>query len=87
MNGKTERRSPEIVLRNGKPVAVILDIDEYREMLEQLEDWEGLEILENLIRENYPIEVLKGCAKGSKLTEKLMESRKEDLGLEKAKEK
>ena len=48
MNGKTKKRSPEIVLRNGKPVAVILDIDEYREMLEQLEDQEDLEMLEEM---------------------------------------
>jgi prevent-host-death family protein len=42
---KAKRKDPEIVLRNGKPAAVILDIDEYREMLERLEDAEDLKAL------------------------------------------
>lgn len=37
-------------MRNGKPSAVILDIDEYREMLERLEDAEDLAILEDIRR-------------------------------------
>ena len=32
----------EFVYRDGKPSAVILDIEEYREMLERLEDAEDL---------------------------------------------
>lgn len=32
-----------------------------------------------------PIEALRGCAKGSNLTKKLMESRREDIELEEAK--
>jgi hypothetical protein len=32
---KAKRKGPEIVLRKGKPAAVILDIEEYREMLER----------------------------------------------------
>ena len=32
-----------------------------------------------------PIEALRGCAKGSNLTEKLMQSRREDMELEEAK--
>lgn len=43
---KVEKRPVEIVLRDGKPAAVILDIDEYQEMLERLEDLEDLEMLE-----------------------------------------
>jgi len=43
--------SPEIVIRDGKPVAVILDIEEYREMLERLEDLEGLKTLKRLRQE------------------------------------
>lgn len=35
----------EIVLQNGKPAAVILDIDKYQEMLERLEDIEDLKAL------------------------------------------
>ncbi len=38
MKGKSKKRAPEIVFREGKPSAVILDIDDYREMLERLED-------------------------------------------------
>ena len=39
---KTKKRSPEIVVRNGKPTAVILEIDAYQEMLERLEDADDL---------------------------------------------
>jgi PHD/YefM family antitoxin component YafN of YafNO toxin-antitoxin module len=42
------RKQPEIVLRDGKPAAVILDIDLYREMLERLEDLEDLRLLEQM---------------------------------------
>lgn len=33
---------PGVIVRDGKPVAVILDIEEYREILERLEDAEDL---------------------------------------------
>ena len=36
---------PEIVLRKGKPVSVILPIDVYQEMLERLEDADDLAYL------------------------------------------
>jgi PHD/YefM family antitoxin component YafN of YafNO toxin-antitoxin module len=42
---------PEIVVRDGKPVAVILSIDEYRELLEKVEDLEALRVLEEMRRE------------------------------------
>jgi PHD/YefM family antitoxin component YafN of YafNO toxin-antitoxin module len=42
---------PEIVVRDGKPVAVILDIAEYRELLEKAEDLEALKALEEMRRE------------------------------------
>jgi len=42
------QRNPEIIVRDGKPVAVILDIDVYREMLEELEDIEDLKALEEM---------------------------------------
>ena len=48
MRGKARRRTPEIILRAGKPAAVILDIDEYREILERLEDMEDLKMLEEM---------------------------------------
>jgi len=43
--------SPEIVVRDGKPVAVILGIDEYQEMLEKIEDLDALKALERLREE------------------------------------
>ena len=43
---KAKSPALEIVLREGKPVAVILEIDEYKEMLERLEDAEDLKQLE-----------------------------------------
>jgi len=45
MNPKAKRKEPEIIFREGKPAAVILDIDEYQELLERLEDAEDLKIL------------------------------------------
>ncbi len=42
---KPKRKEPEIILRNGKPAAVILEIDKYREILERLEDAEDLKVL------------------------------------------
>ena len=48
MRGKMKRKIPEVVIREGKLTAVILDIDEYREMLERLEDMEDLRMLEEM---------------------------------------
>ena len=48
MKGKAKRKAPEIVLKEGKPSAVILDIDEYRDMLERLEDLEDLNRLKEM---------------------------------------
>lgn len=48
MKGKTRKKPPEIVLRAGKPAAVILDIDEYRELLERLQDAEDLRMLSEM---------------------------------------
>jgi PHD/YefM family antitoxin component YafN of YafNO toxin-antitoxin module len=45
MTPKAKRKEPEIIFRGGKPAAVIIDIDEYQEMLERLEDAEDLKIL------------------------------------------
>ena len=41
-------RTSEIILRDGKPVSVILDIEKYKEMLEQLEDLDDLKMLEEM---------------------------------------
>jgi PHD/YefM family antitoxin component YafN of YafNO toxin-antitoxin module len=68
MARKHKRKTPEIVLREGKPTAVILDIDEYREMLERLEDIEDLRMLEGMRRTPLKFrslgEFLKGYAPG-----------------------
>ena len=48
MRKKGKKKPPEVVLRGGKPAAVIIDIDEYREMLERLEDMEDLKMLEDM---------------------------------------
>ncbi len=45
MTPKARKKAPEIILRNGKPAAVILDIEAYQEMLERLEDIEDLKML------------------------------------------
>jgi len=45
MTFKAKRKEPEIIFRGGKPAAVILDIEAYREMLERLEDAEDLKML------------------------------------------
>jgi PHD/YefM family antitoxin component YafN of YafNO toxin-antitoxin module len=48
MKGKVKRKNPEIILKEGKPSAVILDIDEYRQMLERLENLEDLNVLKEM---------------------------------------
>ena len=48
MDYKINRGEPDVILRDRKPAAVILDIDEYREMLECLEDIQDHERLEGM---------------------------------------
>ena len=48
MARQRKKKAPEIIFREGKPSAVILDIDEYREMLEKLENFEDLKMLEEM---------------------------------------
>ena len=48
MKAKTKRKPPQIVLQEGKPSAVILDIDEYQDLLERLEDAHDLRTLERM---------------------------------------
>ena len=47
---RVKRKNPEVILRDGKPAAVIVDIDEYHEMLERLEDVDDLRMLEEMRR-------------------------------------
>jgi prevent-host-death family protein len=48
MKARRKRRDPEIVMRGGKPTAVILGIEEYRELLERAEDAEDLKTLKEM---------------------------------------
>lgn len=48
MKGKAKKKAPGLVVRDGKPVAVIMDIDEYQDILERLEDAEDLKMLEKM---------------------------------------
>ncbi len=48
MRSAIKRKSPQIILQDGEPTAVILDIDEYQEMLEQLEDLDDLNSLKKM---------------------------------------
>ena len=41
-------KQPELIYRNGEPVAVILDIRRYEEMLERLEDIDDLQMLREM---------------------------------------
>ncbi len=43
--------SPEIVIRDGRPVAVILSLIAYQELLEKAEDLEALQCLEEMRQE------------------------------------
>jgi PHD/YefM family antitoxin component YafN of YafNO toxin-antitoxin module len=45
---KATAEKPEVILRGGKPAAVILDIDVYEEMLERLEDAADLRWLQKM---------------------------------------
>ena len=45
MKVRRTRKDPEIVMRGGKPTAVILGIEEYRKLLEQAEDAQDLKAL------------------------------------------
>ena len=48
METLNQRKKPAIVLQNGKPTAVIIDIDQYEEMLEKLQDLEDLAYIEQI---------------------------------------
>ena len=43
-----QETAPQIIYQEGKPVAVILDIDEYQQILQRLEDTEDLKLLEEM---------------------------------------
>jgi len=64
---KTTHKEPSLVIREGKPAAVILDIEEYQEMLERLEDIDDLKTLEVMrrkpLRFRHLEDVLKECGR------------------------
>jgi PHD/YefM family antitoxin component YafN of YafNO toxin-antitoxin module len=45
---RRKRKAPEIIMQGGKPTAVILSIEEYRDLLERLEDAEDLKMLKTM---------------------------------------
>ena len=47
-NHKTLLKEPEFIIKNGKPTRVILSIEQYRELLERLEDVEDLAELKRI---------------------------------------
>ncbi|MFW6162893.1 MAG: type II toxin-antitoxin system Phd/YefM family antitoxin [Planctomycetota bacterium] len=44
------RKSPAIVYEDGEPTAVIVDIDDYQELLERAEDADDLQALQEMRR-------------------------------------
>ena len=48
MKARRKRKDPEIVMRRGKPTAVILGIEEYRDLLARAEDLEDLKTLRKM---------------------------------------
>jgi len=45
---KILKTTPQLVMKDGKPNAIIIDIDDYRELLERLEDREDMADLEKI---------------------------------------
>jgi prevent-host-death family protein len=48
MKAAARKKSIQFVVENGKPAAVILDIREYRKMIERLEDQDDLRVLRQM---------------------------------------
>ncbi len=48
MKASARKKPVQIVLDGGEPSAVIMDIEQYREMLERLEDVEDLKVLHKM---------------------------------------
>jgi PHD/YefM family antitoxin component YafN of YafNO toxin-antitoxin module len=45
---KILKKKPQLVMKNGKPNAIIIDIKDYRELLDRLEDKEDIADLEKM---------------------------------------
>ncbi len=48
---ETKYKRPDIVYRDGKPAAVIIELNDYEELLEQIEDVEDIAFLKDLRRQ------------------------------------
>ncbi|MFQ3169714.1 MAG: prevent-host-death family protein [Limisphaerales bacterium] len=64
---KSESTNPEIVTRNGKPVSVILPIEEYEELLERAEDAEDVAWLKKAHSKPQSYRTLEDCITQSDL--------------------
>jgi len=49
------KAKPQVVMKDGRPSAVIIDINDYRELLERLEDKEDLADLEKIRMEGIQV--------------------------------
>ena len=76
MKAKSVGKKRDIIFRNGKAKSVILDINEYREMLERLEDIEDLKTLEEMRKKQLKFRPLDDFLNDKSL----VESEKEDHG-------
>lgn len=63
MKTRREKKHAEIIIRGGKPGAVILDIEEYRDLLERLEDAEDLKMLNAMRRKPLKFRKFDDCLK------------------------
>ena len=55
--------NPQIVFRNKKPTAVLLDFREYKKILEELEDYRDLRKINRLKKQNLPSKPLEAFLK------------------------
>ena len=51
MKRRSRKKPLQVVMEDGEPSAVIVGIDDYREMIERLDDVEDLEHLERMRQE------------------------------------
>jgi prevent-host-death family protein len=65
MKARRNRKELEIVMRGGKPAAVILSIEEYRKLLERVEDAEDLKTLAAMRKRPLKFRKLEDFLKGS----------------------
>jgi len=56
-------KRPDIILRDGKPSAVVLDIADYQAMLEQIEDADDIAYLNDLYRQPLEFDSLEDLLK------------------------